>query len=181
MSKLLPEIDSVLAEWIREQHMFMVSTAPLSGEGHLNTSPKGGDSLRILGPMEVAYLDYTGSGAETAAHVRENGRILITFFAFTGAPRIVRLHGVGEIIEVGEPEFEAISGLFPSTPGARAVVKIHVKRVSTSCGFGVPVMEFKSDRDALQKWSVSKGDDGLREYRAEKNSISIDGLPALRG
>ena len=176
MSKLLPEIDEKLAQWIGEQHVFFVSTAPLSAQGHINTSPKGGDSFRILGPHEVAYLDFTGSGAETAAHVKENGRILITFCAFQGAPQIVRLHGKGEIIQLGSPNSEEIFSKFPNTPGVRAVVKINVTRVSTSCGFGIPVMDFKADRETLEKWSVSQGQESLKNYRAQKNAVSIDGL-----
>ncbi len=179
MSKVLPEIDDRLADWLRKQHVFFVSTAPLADSGHINTSPKGGDAFRILGPLEVAYLDYTGSGAETVAHVRENGRILLMFCAFEGPPNIVRLHGEGEIVQPGDPGWATVSAQFPNTPGVRAIIKVQVKRVSSSCGFSVPNMDFKSDRDALIKWTEAKGPDGLRDYRAQKNVKSIDGLPAF--
>lgn len=179
MSKMRDCIDEELASWLRDQHVFFVSTAPLSEKGHVNCSPKGGDSFRVLGPMEVAYQDYTGSGAETAAHLRENGRILLMFCAFTGKPDIVRLHGTGEVITQADPRFESINAGFPANPGTRAVVHVHLNRVSTSCGYAVPFMEYRQERETLDKWAANKGQEGLMEYRATKNAQSIDGMPAF--
>jgi hypothetical protein len=177
--KLLEGIDEKLAEFIRQQHVFFVATAPLSPEGHVNVSPKGGDCFRVLGEHEVVYLDYTGSGAETIAHLRENGRIVVMFCAFEGKPDIVRLHGQGTFVTLEDPAFEELAALFPNHPGARAVIRIQVDRVSTSCGFGVPLLDFRADRDVLLKYCENKGPEGLAEYRKVKNAKSIDGLPAL--
>ena len=179
MSKQRDCIDEELAAWLREQHVFFVATAPLSGEGHVNCSPKGGDSFRILGPLTVAYQDYTGSGAETAAHLHENGRIVLMFCAFTGKPDIVRLHGTGEVLTLSDAAFTEIAPLFPDNPGTRAIVRVSVTRVSTSCGFAVPFLDYKQERETLNKWAVSKGQEGLDEYRAAKNARSIDGMIAF--
>jgi hypothetical protein len=179
LGKVREEIDGELAAWMEAQPVFFVATAPLSAEGHVNCSPKGGDAFRVLGVREVAYLDYTGSGAETAAHVRENGRVVLMFCAFAGKPQIVRLHGTGEIITPDHPDWDTLAPTFPPNPGARAVVRVSVSRVSTSCGFGVPCMEHAGGRDVLDRWALAKGEDGLTQYRAEKNARSIDGLPAL--
>ncbi len=179
MSKELERIDTELAHWLREQHVFFVATAPLSREGHVNCSPKGGDCFRVLGNHEVVYQDYTGSGAETAAHLRENGRILLMFCAFTGAPKIARLHGLGELIAPGHARFAEFADLFPPNPGTRAFVRVTVTRVSTSCGFSVPFMDFREDRETLDRWALAKGPEALAEYRTQKNARSIDGLPAL--
>ena len=179
MSKIREYIDAELAAWIRQQHIFFVATAPLSHEGHVNCSPKGGDSFRVLGPMEAAYQDYTGSGAETAAHLRENGRIVVMFCAFDGKPNVVRLHGQGKVITPTDSRFEELSLQFPANPGTRALVHIQVARVSTSCGYAVPTFDYHADRDILDKWATAKGEEGLREYRAAKNALSIDGIPAL--
>lgn len=179
MSKVKDSIDAQLAAWIEQQHVFFVATAPLSHAGHINCSPKGGNSFRILGPMEVAYQDYTGSGAETAAHLRENGRIVVMFCAFGGKPNIVRLHGLGTIITPTDARYETLAERFPHNPGTRALVHIQVSRISTSCGYSVPLYEFESDRDTLDRWAVAKGETGLVDYRAKKNAVGIDGLPAL--
>ena len=179
MGKVLEEIDSELAEWLKEQHVFFVASAPLAGDGHINCSPKGGDCFRVLGPREVAYLDYTGSGAETIAHVRENGRIVLMFCAFAGKPQIARLHGQAEVFLAGDPEFETLLPRFAANAGTRAIVRVAVSRVSTSCGFAVPFMEFQEDRDTLDRWAEQKGPDALARYRAEKNERSIDNLPAF--
>jgi hypothetical protein len=179
MSKLRDCIDDELAIWIQQQHIFFVATAPLAQEGHINCSPKGGDSFRVLGPLEVIYQDYTGSGAETAAHLRENGRIVVMFCAFDGKPNIVRLHGRGEVLTPGSLRYEELAAHFPPNPGTRAIVHIQVFRVSTSCGYSVPTFDFRADRDILDKWAVAKGEAGLMEYRSTKNAVSIDGLPAL--
>jgi hypothetical protein len=179
MSKQRECIDAALAEWIGEQRIFFVATAPLSAEGHVNVSPKGGDAFRVLGPMEAAYLDYTGSGAETAAHLRENGRIVVMFCAFSGGPKIVRLHGRGTVLRPGDAGHAALAGRFPENPGARAIVHIEVTRVSDSCGYSVPFFEHQGPRDTLDRWAQAQGPEKMAAYRAEKNRRSIDGLPAL--
>ena len=179
MSNTHEIIDSELASWIGKQPVFFVATAPLSATGHINASPKGGNSFRILGPKEIAYQDYTGSGAETAAHLKENSRIVIMFCAFDGPPRILRLHGRGEVIEPGHARFTELAAHFPPHPGTRAFVHVVVTRVSTSCGYGVPLMDFREHRDLLEEWATGKTRDGLEQYRAAKNRNSIDGLPAF--
>ena len=178
--KVHESIAPKIADWISQQKIFFVGTAPLATDGHINTSPKGGDSFRILGPLEVAYQDYTGSGAETAAHLRENGRIVILFCAFDGPPKIVRLHGKGTVVTGDHPRFQELSALFPENPGTRAVIHIDVERVSDSCGYSIPYFDYREPRDTLDKWAA-KGKDGLDEYRGAKNQKSIDGLPAFSG
>lgn len=180
MSKVLENIGPELAEWIGQQHVFFVGSAPLAAEGHVNISPKGGEAFRILGPMEVAYLDYTGSGAETVAHLRENGRIVVMFCAFDGKPQIVRLHGTGTVHTREEARFGELAAHFPENPGARAIVHVTLDRVSSSCGYSVPFFDFREPRDMLDRWAEAKGDEALLAYRAEKNVKSIDGLPAFR-
>lgn len=179
MAKQHPEINDELAGWIRAQHVFFVATAPLAAAGHINCSPKGGDAFRILDPVTVAYHDYTGSGAETAAHIQENQRIVIMFCSFKGPPKIVRLHGRGRIIPPGHPEFAALSRLFPPNPGTRSMVHVAVTRISDSCGYGVPVYDFQGQRDTLDKWAVNHGPEKLDLYRATRNRESIDGLAAF--
>ena len=179
MSHQRENIDSELAAWINQQRVFFVATAPLSPNGHINTSPKGGEAFRILGPLEVAYQDYTGSGAETAAHLRENGRIVIMFCAFDGPPKIVRLHGHGTVITSSDDRFSELSSRFPANPGTRAIIHVAVSRVSDSCGWSVPLFDFHSHRDNLDRWAANKGPEELNSYRAAKNQNSIDGLPAF--
>lgn len=179
MSKQLPEINNDLKEWISRQKIFFVASAPLSASGHVNCSPKGGDAFRILNPLTVAYHDYTGSGAETIAHLRENGRILIMFCGFEGGPRIVRLHGTGIFFTPESPEFAELAKLFPENPGTRAIIRVAVSRISTSCGYAVPFFDFREPRETLDKHWEAKGADKLAAYHCEKNSRSIDGLPAL--
>ena len=173
------EIDPGLAEWIRQQPMYFLASAPLSAEGHVNVSPRGLDSLRVLGPRQVALLDLTGSGNETAAHLLENGRITVMFCAFEGRPRILRLFGQGRSVLPGDAEWDELRGHFPAgMPGVRQIFLVDVHKVRTSCGFGVPLMTFQAQRSELIEWAEKKGEDGLRAYRAEKNSRSLDGLPA---
>jgi hypothetical protein len=179
MSKQLENIDSELTAWIHKQRIFFVATAPHSPNGHVNVSPKGGESFRVLGLREVAYQDYTGSGAESAAHLRENGRIVIMFCAFDGAPKIVRLHGRGSVITPDHSRFSELSSLFPPHPGTRAFIHVAVSRVSSSCGYAVPFFDFRGHRDALDCWSATQGPEKLEAYRATKNQRSIDGLPAF--
>lgn len=178
MGKVYDAIDDKLQAWIEARPLFFVATAPLSGDGHVNCSPRGLDTLRILGPTTVAWLDLTGSGAETLAHLRENGRIVLMFCAFTGPPKIVRLHGRGEALILGTPEFDALRPHFPDLPGARAIIRVEVSRISDSCGYAVPRMDLVEDRDVLQKWSEKRGEEGLEAYRQERNRVSLDGLPA---
>ena len=180
MGKVLNAITPELREWIAAQQMFFVATAPLSDEGHINCSPKGGDTFRIIGPGEVAYLDYIGSGAETAAHLRENGRIVLMFCAFQGPPKIVRLHGSGEVLTQSDSRFGELIKQFPPHASTRAIVLMQVTRVSSSCGFGVPLMTFQAERNEGYDWAKKKGPDGLKEYIREKNQTSIDGLPAFQ-
>ena len=180
MGKLFEQIDLKLEAFIRAQHMFFVATGPLSPSGHLNLSPKGLDTFRILGPRTAAYLDYVGSGAETIAHLRENGRIVVMLCAFHGPPRIVRLHGTGQVLEPQDPEFDGLRALFPAEPAARSIVHISIERIADSCGFGVPLYTFEGHRSQLPDWASRKGGQGLVEYQKEENRLSIDGLPALR-
>src|SRR5690606_27457314 len=130
-------------------------------------SPKGLDTFRIIDPRKVAYLDYTGSGAETIAHLRENGRIVLMFCAFTGPPRIVRMHGRGFVVEPQDAEFAALRALFPDNAAARAIIYAELDRIADSCGFGVPLYEFRGDRAQLNAWSSRKGVEGLEAYQRE--------------
>jgi hypothetical protein len=173
-------ISDDLGRWWSEQPMFFVATAPGGRDGHVNLSPKGLDTLRILGPQRVAYLDLTGSGVETIAHLQDNGRITLMACAFNGAPRISRLYGTGAVHELGTPEFTELSARFPELPGRRAVIDIAVDRVTTSCGYAVPLMDLVGDRERLLDWARAKGDDALVDYRAQKNAESIDHLPGMR-
>lgn len=168
-------------EFIRKQHLFFVGSAPLSGGGHVNLSPKGHDSLRILSDNRVAYLDLTGSGNETSAHVQENGRITVMFCAFEGPPNILRLYGKGNVVLPGSSEWESMYPLFTPLPGGRQIISIEVHLVQTSCGYAIPFMTYEEERETLQRWSVQKGEEGLKQYRLEKNAQSIDGLPTPLG
>lgn len=159
--------------------MFFVATAPLRADGHVNCSPKGTDSFRVLAPDQVGYLDFTGSGAETIAHLRENGRIVVMFCSFGSAPKIVRLHGRGEFVLPNDARWPALRARFGDAPGARSIVLVSLTRVASSCGFGVPRFELLGQRDTLQQWAVKKGEDGVQRYQRDKNRVSLDGLPAL--
>jgi hypothetical protein len=182
MGKVFEGIGSALADWLRNQPMFFVATAPSDLDGHINVSPKGLDgSFAIVDERRVAYLDLTGSGIETIAHLQDNGRIVLMFCAFSGPPRIVRLHGHGRAIVAGETGFAAAAEAFPAPlpPGARSVIEVEVTRVSDSCGFGVPLMELVDQRRLLPEWAQRKGPDGIADYHATRNQSSIDGLPGL--
>ncbi len=179
MGKTYDSINAQLTEWIQQQHMFFVATAPLSDSGLVNCSPKGGDSFRVINGTEVAYQDFTGSGVETIAHLNENGRIVIMFCAFEGPPKIVRLHGKGSVFTEGDSQYQQLIERFPPNIGTRSIIHIAVNRISDSCGYSVPLYEFKEPRDILDKWSSKKGKAGLREYRQLNNSQSIDGLSGL--
>ena len=179
MSRKYPIINDKMAAFIRAQQMFFVATAPLSADGHINLSPKGLDSFRILDGKTVAYLDLTGSGIETVAHLKENGRIVVMFCAFSGAPNIVRLHGTGEVLEPDHDEFEELLAQFPGFSGVRSIIRIHCTRVSDSCGFGVPLYDFVGHRTKLLDWTKRKGPKGMARYRRENNAESVDGLPGI--
>jgi Pyridoxamine 5'-phosphate oxidase len=176
MGAVHASITPAIAAWIARQQMFTVATAPLAADGRVNVSPKGLDTLRVLDACTLAYLDLTGSGAETIAHVRENGRITLMWTAFEGSPRIVRVHGRGEVLDLDD---ERVAGLFPDLRGARAVILVHAERISDSCGYAVPLYAFAGQRSRLLEWAEAKSDEELATYRSAKNAESIDGLPAL--
>jgi hypothetical protein len=179
MGRIHEEITPALEAWLSAQHLFFVATAPLAADGLVNCSPKGMDTFRVLDARSVAYLDLTGSGIETVAHLRENGRIVLMFCAFEGPPRIVRLHGIGAVHAAGTTDFEALRGQFPELPGARAIIRVQLSRVSDSCGYAVPRYTFHGERDTLLRWTENRGKEGLQRYREEKNARSLDGLPGL--
>lgn len=181
MAKVHEQITEELAAFIRVQPLFFVASAPLAATGHVNMSPKGLDCLRILAPDRVAYLDLTGSGNETSAHLAENGRITLMFCAFVGPPRILRLYGRGQVALAGSDDWNTLRATFPDHPGARQIVVAEITRVQTSCGFAVPLMEFVEQRDTLVRWAENRSEDELDAYRQEKNSQSIDGLPTPLG
>jgi hypothetical protein len=178
MADFFPALSDELIAFIGEQQMFFVATAPLSPEGRVNLSPKGADTFRVLSPREVAYLDLTGSGIETAAHVRENGRLTFMWCSFTQSPRILRLYGRGRIVTRESPAWDALFARFPPNPGARQIIVLDVELGQTSCGYAVPLYTFERHRGTLDAWAENKGPDGLRAYWQEKNRTSIDGLEA---
>jgi hypothetical protein len=180
MGQVYAELGEELREFIGAQHVFFVATAPLSRDGHVNVSPKGLDTFRILGPTTVAYLDLVGSGVETVAHLWENGRITLMFCAFDGRPRILRLYGKGQAVEPHDVGWDRLAAEFPSYPGARSVVLVEIERIADSCGYGVPLYQYAGDRGQLTAWAERKGAEGLERYKAEKNRQSLDGLPGLR-
>jgi hypothetical protein len=179
MGKVLDALDDQLIEWISAQHVFFVASAPSEG-GHVNLSPKGHDTLRVLDPSTIAYLDLTGSGAETIAHTRDNGRLTIMLCAFEGPPRILRLFGTGRAHSDGSERFSELEDHFPTLPGRRSIVVLDIERIQTSCGYSVPLMDYREERPTLQQWAARKDQDELAAYWAEKNARSIDGLPALQ-
>jgi hypothetical protein len=181
MAKVFDAIDARLAAWIARQRMFFVATAPSGDGGHVNVSPKGPiETLRVLDEHTVAYLDLVGSGAETVAHLQDNGRIVVMLCAFEGPPRIVRLHGRGEVLDPGVVDFPDATAL---PEQHRTVIRVAVERIADSCGFGVPLMAYEGERPQAQAWAETKlakgGPRALEDYVAEKNAVSIDGLPAL--
>jgi len=183
MGKVYERIDARLHDWLLAQPVFVVATAPSEG-GHVNASPKGmAGTFAILDECTVAYLDYTGSGVETIAHVRDNGRITLMFMAFEGPPTIVRLQGTGRVVMHDEPEFDELRPLFskPREIGQRAVVVVTCDRIADSCGFAVPLMDYVGDRDLLAEWAGRRTDADLADYANTRNAHSIDGLPALGG
>ena len=189
MGKVYERLSEHQREWIARQAMFFVGSAPLDQDGHVNVSPKGPiGSLRVLDDHTVAYLDVVGSGAETIAHIRENGRVVVMLCAFEGPPRILRLHGRGEIVHSTDARFAALLAQggyepFEVPESHRAIIVVHVTRVADSCGYGVPLMSYEGERPHPEAWAEKKlragGADAIREYQREKNSESIDGLPAV--
>ena len=179
MGRTYEALDDSLTDFLRAQHVFFVATAPSTG-GHVNVSPKGLDTFVVVDPRTVAYLDLTGSGVETIAHVQQNGRITLLFCAFEGPPRIVRLCGRGSVIPVGTSEFDRLATRFPTYMNARAVIEVALDRIADSCGYGIPRYRYEGERPQLLDWADRKGAEGVAAYRDERNVASIDGLPGLR-
>ncbi len=175
MAKFYSQLTSPLQTFIQKQKIFFTATAPLSGR--INLSPKGINTFRCIDDKTVAYLDLTGSGNETAAHLHENSRITIMFCSFDENPLILRLYGRGEVISSKIDRFNTLHSLFPNIPGERQIILLNIESVQTSCGFGVPVYEFKEDRETLIDWAAKKGESGIKQYQQENNLESIDGLP----
>jgi hypothetical protein len=182
MGKVYQSIDGRLRGFVLAQPVFFVATAPSGTDGLVNLSPKGGvGSFAVLDPLRVAYLDYTGSGIETIAHLRENGRIVMMFCSFSGPPKIVRLYGRGTPVLPGTDGFDELLAAFPRAPepGLRSVITVDVQRVSDSCGYAVPLMDYVGDRDLLAQFNGRKSTEELDQYRATRNATSLDGLPGL--
>ncbi len=181
MAKFYETLTDELREFLLAQHLFFVASAPRSDVGRINLSPKGLDSLRVLDDRTLAYLDLTGSGNETAAHVQENGRLTFMWCAFEGAPRILRAYCLGEVVLPDTPRWQELAPHFAPLPGARQLIVGHVRSVQTSCGFGVPLFEHRGARDTLLEWAEKKGEAGVADYRRQNNAFSIDGLPTPIG
>jgi hypothetical protein len=180
MGRQLDRLDATLTTFIGRQYVFFVGTASESPDGHLNISPKGLDTFRILSPESVAYLDLTGSGIETVAHLRENGRMTIMFCGFEGRPLILRLYGRGRIVEPEDQQWDELIARFPEYPGVRSVIVFHLERVAESCGYAVPLYEYQGARSLLTDYAERKGPEAMLKYRMEKNRASIDGFAGLR-
>ena len=186
MGKLYEELEPKLVEWIERQRLFFVGTAPLDSGGHVNVSPKGPiETLVVLDERRIAYLDHAGSGAETIAHLNENGRVVVMLCAFDGPPRIVRLHGRGTVHQLSTPEFDELYSRFDPggrAPASRSVVVIEIDRIADSCGYGVPLMSYEGERPQQLDWIDRKlraGPNAIAEYMKEKNAYSLDGLAAF--
>ena len=175
MAKFYPELTEQLRHFIEQQHLFF--TASASAQGRINLSPKGMDTFRCLNNQTVAYLDLTGSGNETSAHLRDNGRLTIMFCSFSGKPLILRLYGQGQVILERDTAWLDYIGHFDPLPGTRQIIVLQIESVQTSCGYGVPRYQYLEDRETLRQWSEAKGEVGLERYRQTKNQVSIDGLP----
>ena len=181
MAAEFPFLEGSHQEFIKRQQMFFVATAPLSEQGHVNLSPKGYDTFRILSERQVAYLDVTGSGNETSAHLLENGRITIMFIAYEGNPMILRLYGRGRVILPNSAEWESMSQHFELIPSVRQIIVMDILLVKTSCGCSIPEYDYVKDRDNLKNWATKRGEQKLNQYRREYNSYSMDGLPTPLG
>jgi hypothetical protein len=175
MAERFPALEERHMQFIRAQHLFFVGTA--GAEGYINVSPKGMDSLRITGPGEVIWLNLTGSGNESAAHVQENGRMTIMFCSFDKQPLIMRLYGRASVIHPRDPEWETLLARFPDESGARQIFRLQIELVLTSCGYGVPRYKLLEERVTLRKWAQNKGPQGIEEYWREKNTVTLDGKP----
>ena len=175
MSKIYTKITSGIQKFIESQKIFFVATAPISGR--INLSPKGMESFRVVDENRVLWLNVTGSGNETAAHLLENDRITIMFCAFEGAPNILRLYGKGKEIKKGDSTWNDLIPLFPETPGTRQIFDITIESAQTSSGMSIPFFDYKSERNELNDWAAEKGKKGIKQYWEDKNQISIDGLP----
>jgi hypothetical protein len=175
MAKFYPALTQSLIQFVQKQSVFFVATAPQ--DGRVNISPKGMDTFRCLSDREVAYLDLTGSGNETSAHLEENGRLTLMFCSFSAEPLILRLYGQGKVVRPRSPEWSQYILHFEQIPGTRQIIAMQIEQVQTSCGFAVPMMEFQSDRPVLQDWALKKGEAGVRQYWQDNNQVSIDGLP----
>ena len=184
MGQTFEKIPDEFVDWIEGQPVFFVATAPADPGTHVNVSPRGLDTFRVIDANRVAWLDLTGSGVETIAHLKAGGeaggRITLMFCAFDGPPRVVRLYGRGTVHEPGDDAHDGLRRRLPDLPGSRAVVDVAVDRVSSSCGFGVPLMELVGPREELVSSARRKGPEKMAAYRARKNAASIDGLPGLR-
>ena len=179
MGAIFESIDETLKAWIGAQQMFFVASAALAADTFINCSPKGIDSFRVIDSKRVAYLDLTGSGAETIAHVRENQRLCFMFCAFKGPAKIVRLQGQAQIHLPGSAAYVELLSHFEDQPGIRSIISMDVQRIADSCGFGVPLYEYQGQRSQLTAWATKQGEDKLRSYQQDNNLRSIDGLPAL--
>ncbi|MBE9069054.1 pyridoxamine 5'-phosphate oxidase family protein [Leptolyngbya cf. ectocarpi LEGE 11479] len=176
MASVFSEMTPAHQEFIQKQQLFFVATAPLSADGHVNLSPKGLDTFCILSPTQVAYLDLTGSGNETSAHLVENGRITLMFCSFDRQPLILRLYGGGMTVLPDSTQWTDVAPYFELIPGVRQIIVVDVHRVQTSCGFGVPMYDYQGQRPTLPTWAQKKGSTAVAQYQIEKGSTSIDGL-----
>lgn len=181
MAKIHEMITDEIQKFINEQHLFFVASAPLSGDGHVNLSPKGLDSFRVLTPQRVAYMDIISSGNETSAHILENGRITFMFCSFDGPPNILRLYGKGYSVLPDQPEWQELASKFNVYPSSRQIIVADISRVQTSCGFGVPLYEYKDERKKHFEWAEKVGLSGLEKYKQDHSMTSIDGLPTALG
>jgi predicted pyridoxine 5'-phosphate oxidase superfamily flavin-nucleotide-binding protein len=180
VGKVHARIDARMRDFVARQHVFFVGTAPRADDGHVNVSPRGlPGTFGLIGERTFAWVDTSGSGSETIAHLRENGRIVVMFCAFDGAPTVVRFHGRGRVVTRYDEEFAGLAARFADVPGARAVIVVDIERISDACGYGVPLMEYVGERDLLPRYFARQGVAGSAEYRRRKNRTSIDGLPAF--
>jgi hypothetical protein len=179
MGKEYTEIDEGIQKWMQRQQMFFVATAPSAADGLVNCSPKGLDSLRVIGPRSLAYADTGGSGIETVAHLKDNGRITLMMCAFEGPPKIFRFYGHGTAVEPHDDGFDELLEQFPEMPAVRNIIRIRVERIIDSCGYGVPLYEFRRHRDSLHNYFSKQTEEDILAYRRKRNSESLDGLPGL--
>ncbi|NOC84016.1 MULTISPECIES: pyridoxamine 5'-phosphate oxidase family protein [Ruegeria] len=175
MAKQFPQLEEAHQKFIEDQHMFFVGTA--GAEGRVNISPKGMDSLRVLGPNRIVWMNLTGSGNETAGHLLQINRMTLMWCSFTTRPMILRTYGTARCLHVGDDGWDDLAGLFPNHRSARQIYDQSIDMVQTSCGYAVPFMEFQSDRDTMQNWVDGKSDEDIRSYWVERNSQTIDGKP----